>query len=154
MRMLGAFQSRNTTVRGGVAQIFSKKLCVTGCDPYDNFDIIIIMKLLINIPWTILGFLAGLMCLVYKIKLDKRGFILIFVKRLWVTEIFLKRRTYGLTLGNIIILSQYADEKTLIHEIKHVEQFRKMLLIFPILYLYENYKYGYKNNKFEIEANK
>lgn len=94
------------------------------------------------------------MCLIYKIKPDKRGFILIFVKRLWVTEIFLKRRTYGLVLGNIIILSQYADEKTLIHEIKHMEQFRRMPLVFPLLYLYENYKYGYVNNKFEIEANK
>ena len=94
------------------------------------------------------------MRIIYKVKFDERGFLLIFVKRLWVTEIFLKRRTYGLVLGNIIILSQYADEKTLIHEVKHVEQFRKMPLIFPVLYLYENYKSGYENNRFEIEANK
>lgn len=111
------------------------------------------MKSIINIPWTILGFLIGLICLIYKIKFDERGFLLIFVKRLWVTEVFLKRRTYGLVLGNIIILSQYADKKTLIHEIKHIEQFKKMPLIFPVLYLYESYKYGYANNKFEIEAN-
>ncbi|OHA93790.1 MAG: hypothetical protein A3E02_00290 [Candidatus Zambryskibacteria bacterium RIFCSPHIGHO2_12_FULL_38_34] len=116
---------------------------------------ITIMKLIINTPWTILGILTGLICLIYKIKPDKRGFILIFVKRLWVTEIFLKRQTYGLVLGNIIILSQYADQKTLIHEIRHhIEQFKKMPLIFPVLYLYENYKSGYVNNKFEIEASK
>ena len=127
---------------------------MTECDLLNNFDIIMTMKFVANILWTIFGFLAGLICIIYKIKFDKRGFLLIFVKRLWITEIFLRRRTYGLVLGNIIILSQYANEKTLTHEIKHVEQFRKMPLIFPLLYLYENYKYGYVNNKFEIEANK
>jgi hypothetical protein len=111
------------------------------------------MRFILNIPWTILGFLSALICLIYKIETDKRGFIKVFVKRLWITEIFLGRRTYGLVLGNVIILSQYANEQILIHEMIHVKQFEKMPFIFPILYLYENYKNGYEKNKYEIEAN-
>jgi hypothetical protein len=51
-------------------------------------------------------------------------------------------------------LSEFlSDEKWLLHELKHLEQFRKHgTLPFVLLYLFESIRSGYRNNKYEIEA--
>ncbi|MFM9910579.1 MAG: DUF4157 domain-containing protein [Chitinophagaceae bacterium] len=46
-----------------------------------------------------------------------------------------------------------SNKKWLLHELKHIEQFKRYGFIkFIFLYLIENLKHGYINNKFEIEA--
>lgn len=51
-------------------------------------------------------------------------------------------------------LSEFlSNEKWLLHELKHLEQFRQHGTIrFIILYLFESVRRGYRNNKYEIEA--
>lgn len=45
------------------------------------------------------------------------------------------------------------DKQWLLHELKHIEQFRRHgLLPFIFLYLWESLRHGYINNKYEIEA--
>ena len=46
-----------------------------------------------------------------------------------------------------------SDRKWLLHELKHIEQFRRHgFLSFVFLYLWECIRHGYTNNKYEIEA--
>lgn len=65
----------------------------------------------------------------------------------------------ALTLGNTIHLHRAtaaeftADRSWVLHELKHVEQFRRHgFLPFIILYLAEWLRKGYYNNRFEVEA--
>ena len=45
------------------------------------------------------------------------------------------------------------DKQWLLHELKHIEQFRRHgFLLFIFLYLWESLRHGYINNKYEIEA--
>ena len=45
------------------------------------------------------------------------------------------------------------DKQWLLHELKHVEQFKRHGFIrFIFLYLWESIRHGYTNNKYEIEA--
>jgi hypothetical protein len=45
------------------------------------------------------------------------------------------------------------DKKWLLHELKHIEQFRRYGFIrFIFLYVRESIRHGYTNNKYEIEA--
>jgi hypothetical protein len=65
----------------------------------------------------------------------------------------------ALTLGNTIHLHNtdmptfLQDSRWVLHELKHVEQFRRYgFLPFLALYLWESLRKGYYNNKFEAEA--
>ena len=73
---------------------------------------------------------------------------IIEVKKLWGT-------TNGITLWPFIIVDD-KDNKTLInHEMIHIRQAERGWVIgFYIKYVYYHYKYGYKNNPYEIEAYK
>lgn len=45
------------------------------------------------------------------------------------------------------------DKKWLLHELKHIEQFRRYGLVrFIFLYARESIRHGYTNNKYEVEA--
>jgi hypothetical protein len=45
------------------------------------------------------------------------------------------------------------DKKWLLHELKHIEQFRRYGFIrFIFLYVRESIRHGYTNNKYEVEA--
>ena len=111
------------------------------------------IAIVLNFPWSLLGFLYGMLLLPASIKMDKAELVVIIkVKRLWINEIFLMRRVRGFTLGNTVLLSDVADGNTYSHEIVHVEQFTKMPLLFPLLYLVESMKNGYQANKYEKEA--
>jgi hypothetical protein len=46
-----------------------------------------------------------------------------------------------------------ADKRWLLHELKHLEQFKRYgLMRFIFLYIWESIRHGYTNNKYEIEA--
>lgn len=107
---------------------------------------------ILNLPWSLLGLLCGLLSLPQNIKVDKpQSVVIINVKRLWMNEIFLWHRVRGLTLGNTVLLSELSNS-TYNHEIVHVRQFMKMPLIFPLFYCAELIKNGYRGNKYEKEA--
>lgn len=45
------------------------------------------------------------------------------------------------------------DKSWLLHELKHIEQFRRHGFIrFIFLYVWESIRHGYINNKYEVEA--
>lgn len=65
----------------------------------------------------------------------------------------------ALTIGRRIHLHNASkqfflnNEQWVLHELKHVEQFRKHgFLRFILMYLIESARNGYYNNKFEVEA--
>jgi hypothetical protein len=83
-------------------------------------------------------------------------------ERSWVARVAawkLGVDSVALTLGDTIHLHNAAaevlvcDRRWLIHELKHVEQFRRYgFFRFTILYLWESLLNGYWANRFEIEA--
>lgn len=106
-----------------------------------------------NLPWSLLGLVYGLLLLPSSIKIDKLAFVIVVrARRLWVNEVFLGWRVRGFTLGNTVLLSNLADNTTYDHEIVHVRQFTKKPFVFPILYCLEFIKNGYKDNKYEKKA--
>lgn len=113
-----------------------------------------IIKFILNIPWTILGLVVvGMLSVPKNIVIDKNnGVIILIVWRLWLNEIFLRRRINGFTLGNIVLLTERFSDFIYNHELVHICQFRKIPLIFPFLYCIEFIKNGYHKNKYEIEA--
>ena len=55
---------------------------------------------------------------------------------------------YGSTKENFI-----ANERWLKHELCHIKQYNKNgTILFLIKYLWESFKVGYHNNKYEVEA--
>lgn len=111
------------------------------------------LAFVLNIPWTFVGLLYGLLSLPRRIKLNKNpAVVVVNVKRLWLGEILLGRRIKGTTVGNTVLLSDVADSFTYSHEIAHVAQFEKRPLILPVLYGIETTRRGYRENKYEKEA--
>ena len=111
------------------------------------------IAIVLNFPWSLLGFFYGALSLPANIKIDKaQSVIIVKVKRLWINEIFLGRKVRGFTLGNTVLLSDITDGNIYSHEIIHVEQFTKIPLLFPLFYLVESMKNGYQANKYEKEA--
>jgi ABC-type polysaccharide transport system permease subunit len=84
------------------------------------------------------------------------------VERSWIARIarfFFGSRQIAMVLGNTIHLSGVekqvflSNRKWLIHELVHIEQFRKYgYWKFLFLYLVESIRKGYYHNRFEIEA--
>ena len=112
-----------------------------------------IIAFILNFPWSLLGLLCGLLSLPRNTKASKPQFVLVVnVKRLWINEIFLRRRVKGFTLGNTVLLSDMADTSTYDHELIHVGQFMKAPFIFPLLYCFKSIKNGYQCNQYEKEA--
>ena len=73
----------------------------------------------------------------------------------------LKVKSVAITLGKTIYLHNVSaetfrnDKKSLKHELAHVQQFRRYgFLNFVLRYLWESWKKGYHNNKYEVEARK
>jgi hypothetical protein len=72
----------------------------------------------------------------------------------------LKSKKMAMVIGKTIHLHRTSreefekDTKWVKHELCHVRQFREHgFFPFIIKYLYESFKHGYRNNKYELEAN-
>ncbi|MEK7138022.1 MAG: hypothetical protein AAB787_00795 [Patescibacteria group bacterium] len=112
-----------------------------------------ITTFLLNIPWTFLGFFIALISLPQNFKFNHQNLVIVAkVKWLWLSSFLIGRKVRGLTLGNVIMLSNAAIDKTLNHEMTHIKQFQRFPLIFPLLYCLDFAKNGYQANKFEIET--
>ncbi len=76
-----------------------------------------------------------------------------------IARFFFGTRKIAMVLGNTIHLSGVdrqhfiSDRKWLIHELVHIEQYRKNgFLKFLFLYIVESIRRGYYYNRFEVEA--
>jgi hypothetical protein len=82
----------------------------------------------------------------------------------WIAKLAAKKlqtENVAITIGKTIHLHHVSkddflkDEKWVRHEMCHVQQFKKYgFFNFIIKYLWESWKVGYYNNKFEAEARK
>ena len=107
---------------------------------------------ILNLPWTILGVIIGLISIPKKISFSNKA--LIFkTSSWWWTKLFsYMKGVRGQAIGSVVILGQNALPFDLEHELIHINQHRKYPLIFPFLYFFEHIRVGYKNNRFEKEA--
>ena len=112
-----------------------------------------IIYFILNFPWTLLGFLVGIISFPKKIRFQKKQYVFIVnVKCLWLSEIVMRRAVEGLTLGNCILLSDKACPFTYEHELVHIRQFKKNPFVFPLFYVIDSAKRGYRKNVYEDEA--
>lgn len=110
------------------------------------------LPFLLNIPYTLVGTIPLMLSFPYGFKLIKKPLSFVFnVKSFWWGFGYLKYAR-AITISHIIFLGPRLLRNDLEHEIIHVKQFDKYPLIFPVLYFYERFKNGYRQNKFEDEA--
>jgi hypothetical protein len=82
----------------------------------------------------------------------------------WIAKLAarkLKSKNVAIVIGSTIHLYNVSrqkflqNEKWVKHEVCHLQQFKKHgNFIFLLKYLWESFKNGYQNNKYEIEARK
>lgn len=60
---------------------------------------------------------------------------------------------YTIHLYGVSAKTFMADKRWLQHELVHVEQYEEAgLVMFLLKYIWQSFRYGYHNNKYEIEA--
>lgn len=112
------------------------------------------MSFILNLPWTIIGMILSLVSIPEKFSFYKNPFALVMnIKSFWWYEwLPNKKDVRAVTIGNVVLLSKKITKNDLEHELVHVKQFNRIPLIFPAFYFWETFKVGYKNNKYEKEA--
>lgn len=106
------------------------------------------VKYLLNLPWTIIAFVASLISIPISISV-KNSAVVMNIRSFWW---YPARGIRALTLGNVILLGRHLMDKDLEHECVHIEQHMREPFIKPILSLVEVMKHGHKNSKYEKEA--
>lgn len=112
------------------------------------------VALLLNLPWNITGLLLAMISLPRKAALSAKPFALIIHVRSfwWQTWLPSHKGIRASSIGNIILLGDNLQPNDLKHELVHVHQYEQRPFIQAFLYTIETLHYGYKNNKYEIEA--
>lgn len=114
-----------------------------------------VTALILNLPWSIFGLLIALISLPKNVKLNPKELVLtVKVKWLWLSSLIINRKVRGLTMGNVIMISNASINATFNHEMTHIKQFQKVPLLFPLLYCVEFMKSGYRQDEYEKEAYK
>lgn len=109
-----------------------------------------IIKLLLNLPWSVLGLLAALVSIPRKITISRKPYAIVFyIRNFWWKQ---SKGVRGTVAGNVALMGPKLEKGDLKHELIHVEQFMREPLVHPLFYIYESLKYGYMNNKYEVEA--
>ncbi len=107
---------------------------------------------ILNIPYTVIGLIMGLISFPNKIYFKKKPYAFILnIKKFWWAFGYMKNAR-AMAIGQVVLLSPSLEANDLEHELIHVRQYERAPIIHPILYLFELKKNGYKNNKYEIEA--
>lgn len=107
--------------------------------------------LILNLPFTLIGITPLIPSGPYQVKFINNPYALAFkVKSFW--WYFWMKSPRATTIGHIILLSPKELKNDFEHEVIHVRQAEKYPVIFPLLYLYESIKHGYRQNRFEDEA--
>lgn len=65
-----------------------------------------------------------------------------------------RRAAAAVTIGRTIVVHPDArlTARLLQHELKHVEQWSRQPITFPLRYVLQHLRYGYRDNPYEIEA--
>jgi hypothetical protein len=60
----------------------------------------------------------------------------------------------AVTLGRTIVVHPdvHLTERLLRHELAHVRQWQQAPLTFPLHYVWQHFRHGYRNNPYEVEA--
>lgn len=112
------------------------------------------IALILNLPWTIIGLICGIISIPQRVKFSSKPEAIIFyIKSFWwYAWLPNAKGVRGMAIGNIVLLGPKELKGDLEHELIHVSQSMREPLIHPFLYEYENMKRGYRNNKYEKEA--
>lgn len=87
--------------------------------------------------------------------MHKPPYIIKVEKFWWIYRKFYGEWLEGLTIYPFIFMLDPKNERLLRHEKVHIDQqIRGWIIGFYIKYFYYNWKYGYDNNPYEIEARK
>lgn len=102
----------------------------------------------LNLPWSLLCFVAGLSALPTRMTITRKPFALVlYCHRLWWNS-----HARASATGNVVLVTPKTRHGDLEHELVHVEQYTREPFIHPFLYMYQNWQYGYRHNKYEVEA--
>ena len=116
----------------------------------------VLLSLLLNLPWTLLGLVGALLSGPSNIRFTKKPPAVIFSARSfwWLERLPGYRGVRAATWGNTVVEGPKLAENDEKHELIHVEQAMSRPFIHPFLYLIESIRHGHKNNHYEKEAYK
>ena len=108
------------------------------------------ISILLNGAWSVLALFAAVLSIPHRLQIHRKPFaLIIFVRSFWW------KRTKGVRAaasGSVILCGPNLEVNDIEHELVHVEQYYREPFIHPFLYLYQSMKFGYRNNKYEVEA--
>ncbi len=109
---------------------------------------------ILNLPWSLVGIVFSILSIPKKVSLLKNPTaIVIHVKSFWwYSWLPSKKGIRAMAVGQTILLGRNILQNDLEHERVHVQQAIKTPFVHPFLYMIENWKKGYRNNKYEVEA--
>jgi hypothetical protein len=66
----------------------------------------------------------------------------------------MRGRAAAVTIGRTIVVHPdvVLDRRLIDHELEHVRQWREHPVTFPARYILNHFRYGYRNNPYEVEA--
>jgi hypothetical protein len=114
------------------------------------------ISLFLNLPYTFVGFLIGLLSVPNNIKMYTNPLaVIVNVRSLWWAAMFpWMRGVRAATIGHVILLSKKTKEFDFEHELVHIKQYQEKPFIHPFLYYWQLCTKGYEKNKYEVEARK
>lgn len=112
------------------------------------------ISFLLNLPWTILGLLAGIVSVPRKFSLNGKpyAFVLTVKSFWWYVWLPNMKGARAMAIGQTVLLGPNILQNDLEHELIHVEQAIRVPLVHPVLYTIETMRKGYRQNKYEVEA--
>ena len=111
-----------------------------------------IILFILDLPFTIIGLVPVVLSEPYSLTLNKNPYALVFKVRKLRGLFGVPKKTRAATIGHTILLGPRELKNDFEHEIIHVKQTEKYLVIYQPLYLYETLRHGYRKNRFEDEA--
>lgn len=109
------------------------------------------LSFFLNIPYTIIGIIAGLFSIPTSIAFKTHPYAVIFRVKSFALLLG-HQKARAMTIGHIILLSPKILKNDFEHELIHVKQYEREPFIYPFLYYYQMFKNGYRKNKYEDEA--
>lgn len=111
---------------------------------------------ILNLPWTCIGIMLLIISAPKRVQLHAKPVALVaFVDSFWwQTWRPGHKDTRAVSIGNVVLLGKNLLPYDKEHELVHVRQYERAPFIQAFLYMYQQLKYGYKNNKYEREAYK